>query len=277
MGVQIGSDVISVPIWVEALSEKYKNSLDEFDEMDWKQVLEALKPWAIRGDRLTRSLRSPTWSNGEQPSPVVDFDRMNPEVAIAVASTPKKALRELRNEHVIKWYGQGMTVRTITNMVNSHAIKKGWDEVSENQCHKIILDYFKKRRELLRGVDWKENEKAFQDAMLDQQEKFLEKIVLTYNRLEKEAKFKNLFEQIQMADLISRMRQQLIENKNWNESRKNPLVVAESNTFEVNLFESSGEKMIVNGQSDAMKGVLAQLRAKFDTSNSVDADYEEVD
>ena len=141
----------------------------------------------------------------------------------------------------------------------------------------MILDYFKKRRELLKGVDGRDNEKAFQDAMLDQQEKFLEKIVLTYNRLEKESKFKNNFEMIQMADLISRMRQQLIENKNWNESRKNPLVVAESNTFEVNLFESSGEKMIINGQSDAMRCVLAQLRSKFDSSNAVDADYEEVE
>lgn len=272
MGVKIWSDVISLPVGVEALSEKFKDNLEEFDSMSSSDVLKALKPW-----RLKRSMRSFSSATPVEPSKPEDFDRMNPEVAIVVASAPKKALRELRNEHIIKWYGQGMTVRTITNMVNSHAPKKGWDEISENQCHKVILDYFKKRRELLKGVDGRDNEKAFQDAMLDQQEKFLEKIVLTYNRLEKESKFKNLFEQIQMADLISRMRQQLIENKNWNESRKNPLVVAESNTFEVNLFESSGEKMIVNGQSDAMKGVLAQLRSKFDSSNAVDADYEEVD
>jgi triphosphoribosyl-dephospho-CoA synthetase len=105
-------------------------------------------------------------------------------------------------------------------------------------------------------VDGRENEKAMQDATLEQQEKFLEKLIITYNKHEANKTFKNIFEQTQLADLIHRIRQQYIENKNWNESRKNPLVVAESNTFEVNLFESSGEKMIVNGQSQAMLQVL---------------------
>lgn len=89
--------------------------------------------------------------------------------------------------------------------------------------------------------------------MLDQQEKFLEKLLISYNRHEKNGTFKNMFEQVQLADLIHRMRQQYIENRNWNESRKNPLVVAESNTFEVNLFDKGGEKMIVQGKSEAMQ------------------------
>ena len=32
-----------------------------------------------------------------------DYDRKNPDVAIAVVSKPATALRELRNEHIIKW------------------------------------------------------------------------------------------------------------------------------------------------------------------------------
>lgn len=118
-----------------------------------------------------------------------------------------------------------------------------------------------------------------QDAMLDQQEKFLEKLIISYNRHEKNGTFKNMFDQTQLADLIHRMRQQYIENRNWNESRKNPLVVAESNTFEVNLFESSGEKMIVNGKSSAMQSVLDHLRQKFDTSNALESgvDYVEAE
>lgn len=185
----------------------------------------------------------------------------------------------IRNEFILKYYSMGMTTQTITEMIKAKAAEKGWKAVEERTVRSVISNHYKKRRELFRGVDGKENEKAMQDAMLDQQEKFLEKLIISYNRHERDKTFKNMFDQIQMADLIHRMRQQYIENRNWNESRKNPLVVAESNTFEVNLFESSGEKMIVQGKSSAMENVLDHLRRKFDASNALDSgnDYVEAD
>lgn len=106
------------------------------------------------------------------------------------------------------------------------------------------------------------------EASLEQQEKFLEKLILTYNKHEANKTFKSLFEQTQLADLIGRTRQQLIENRNWNDSRKNPLVQATSHAFEVNVFESSGEKMIVNGPSEGISRVLEHLRKKFENSDS---------
>lgn len=170
-----------------------------------------------------------------------------------------------------------MTTSTIMNMVNSKAKAKGWLEIKEDTVRAIISDHYKKRRELFRGVDGDENEKAMQDAMLDQQEKFLEKLVISYNESEKNGAFKNTFEKIQMADLIHRMRQQYIENRNWNESRKNPLVIENNNTFEVNLFQNSGNKMIMNGKSSGMEDVISALKARLHNSNedSVEADWEE--
>lgn len=184
-----------------------------------------------------------------------EIESMNPSELIARVKTDKVAndiepelprtarplsvedANAVRNEFILRYYAMGMTTQTIHEMVKAKAKEKGWREASERWIRDIISSHYKKRRELFRGVDGKENEKAMQDAMLDQQEKFLEKLVINYNKNEKNGTFKNMFEQVQLADLIHRMRQQYIENRNWNESRKNPLVVAESNTFEVNLFE----------------------------------------
>lgn len=89
---------------------------------------------------------------------------------------------------------------------------------------------------------------------------------MTYNRHETAKTFKSVFEQVQLATLISTVRQQIIENRNWNDSRKNPLVQATSSSFAVNVFETSGEKMIVNGQSESIQTVLAHLKSKFENA-----------
>lgn len=119
------------------------------------------------------------------------------------------------------------------------------------------------------------------EAALDQQEKFLERLVMCYDKHDKkpasEGGFKNMFDRVQLATLITTARQQYIENKNWNDSRKNPTVIAESTVFEVNLFDKTGEKMLANGKSEAMENVLDHLRKKFDNSNALDQDYVEAD
>lgn len=184
-----------------------------------------------------------------------------PETTIGLTDTEK---REKRNEFILKWHSMGITPRSITDMVAAQAKASQWEAISETSVKKVIIEHFKQRRMLMRGVEGKENEKAMQEAMLEQQERFLERLIITYNKYERDKTFKSLFEQTQLADLINRIRQQIIENRNWNESRKNPLVVAESHSLEVNVFETSGEKAIVTGQSEAILSVLAHLKKKFD-------------
>lgn len=197
-----------------------------------------------------------------------------PIATIEPGLTPSE-LREKRNEFILKYHSLGITPRSIMDMLKAQEKDTGWEAVSEVSIKKVIIEHFKQRRMLMRGVDGKDNEKAMQEAMLEQQERFLERLIITYNKHENNKTFKNLFEQTQLADLINRIRQQIIENRNWNESRKNPLVISESSVFEVNVFEASGEKMIVNGQSPAILQVLSHLKAKFDNSDAVEAEYTE--
>jgi len=167
-----------------------------------------------------------------------------------------------RNNYIVDLHAAGMTYNTIVSEIKRKAETKWWKPCEERQVKKVILEHYKLRRAVFKGADGSENDRILREAALAQQEQFLEKLIMVYNKHEKNNTFKNVFEQVQLADLISRSRQQLIENRNWNESRKNPLVVSESNTFEVNLYENSGNKMI-SGTSSAMQNVLEHLRSKF--------------
>lgn len=231
---------------------------ENIDEIDVSELLEKVKQPRI-----------------DVPEPSeVDIPSIKPQDTMLVWHHSSKA----RNEFILKYFSMGITIRSIYEMLKTQQDEMGWTPITENWVRQVVIAHYKKRSMLMRGVDWKDNEKAMKEAALEQQEKFLEKLILLFNKHERNKTFKNLFEQVQLADLIHRMRQQYIENRNWNDSRKNPLVVAESNQFEVNLFESSGQKMLVNGRSDAMANVLQHLRAKFsDNWDAVEAEYTEAD
>lgn len=70
------------------------------------------------------------------------------------------------------------------------------------------------------------------------------------------------FEKMAAMETVARVRQQMMENRNWNASRMNPLIALTQST-QLNIFEE-GSQNLVTDQSPALQRVIAYLREKVE-------------
>lgn len=182
---------------------------------------------------------------------------ITPEVSRWPKPGVPKPLLEERNEYIINLQLMGLSPSTIQRSVNTQARVKGWWEIENvRSIRRIIADYYNAQKPLAK------DSKAFMDWMKEAafaaQERMIEKLSV-YISKKPESAWKP-FEYWAIMDSLFRMKQQLIENRNWNASRMNPMIsLTQSN--QINIYEDNSQTLLVDSdKSPALKRILAQLQ-----------------
>lgn len=171
---------------------------------------------------------------------------------------PQKVLAE-RNEYIVGLWLMGLSSATIHRSANAQAAVRGWSVIEhERSIKRIITDYYNAQRPSTK--DAKAYQEGLKEATFAAQERLVEKMAI-YVSKRPESSWKP-FEYMAAMETIARVRQQLVENRNWNASRMNPLIALTQST-QLNVFEE-GSQGIVTEPSPALKRITAYLREKVE-------------
>ena len=179
-----------------------------------------------------------------------------------------------RNEFIVGLHVSGLTIRTIQRQVNLQATTKGWGMVHhERTIQRAIAKHFAKQ--LPSTQERQRYDDSLREAMFTQQEAILERLIINTKKKEK-SKWKP-FEEAAAMDTIFKMQQQIIENRNWNESKKNPNINLNLTNNNLSVFTDTAverrESTLKNPALDRIKGFLSN---KFEKKDLLDEDDEEV-
>lgn len=170
-----------------------------------------------------------------------------------------------RNEYIIGLYVMGLSAKTILNQVNKAAIEKWWGILDDDwSIRKIVSKYFKDKI-----PDWNARVAYFEwlkEASYSQQENLIEKMAL---HIRNKSNWKE-FEYQDALEKLFKMQQSLIENRNWNDSRANPLINISNTTNQLNVFTEW--KSLVDGSPQANQVIgrlLGKLGQKFEDDKTV--------
>lgn len=171
---------------------------------------------------------------------------------------PQKVLKE-RNEYIVGLSLMGLSSGTILRSSNTQAKIKGWWEIEhERSIKRIITEYYNAQKPSTKDA------KAYQDgqkeASFAAQEKLIESMAV-YISKRAESSWKP-FEKMAAMETVARVRQQMMENRNWNASRMNPLIALTQST-QLNVFEE-GSQTIITEPSAALQRITSYLRERVE-------------
>lgn len=173
------------------------------------------------------------------------------------AATPNN---QARNEMILSFYLMWLSVDTIQKTINAKAIESGWEPILDvDNMYRLISKESKKR-----VPEWnlKEHLEWLRQAAYARQEILIEKAAVFVSKMDSN-KMKP-FEYMTNIEKLFQMMQQAVENRNWNESRMNPLVAINNNFTQLNTFEDNKQQAIVLGMSDpALTALKNKLESKF--------------
>ena len=155
------------------------------------------------------------------------------------------ALMQKRNDYIIGLWMMGLAPSTIRQNVNKMHSSKGWGELAhERSIRRIISEHYQKMKPAVK--DQRAYEEGLKEAVFDQQEKLAESIATKIrDRNKKGSDYQwKAFEEIAAIGELGRLRQSMIENRNWNASRMNPLIGVQLNSVQINVFEQNRVKVI---------------------------------
>lgn len=147
-----------------------------------------------------------------------------------------------RNNYIVSLYAMGLSIRSIMNSVEKIAEARGWSPLRlEKSVQHIISQHYNNRKPEVE--DMYEFKQGLREATMDQQETMIEKAIM-FMKDKKQDSWKP-FEYMDAMDKIYKWRQQLIDNKNWNESKMN-------NT--VNVYNESTQILVYNRHDNVLRG-----------------------
>lgn len=170
-----------------------------------------------------------------------------------------------RIEHVISLHLMWISVKSILQQVNKLApIKWWWVYTSEASIKTVISAHFKNYNNPV-AWDLDDHLEWLKQSMFAQQEHILEKASLHIN--DKEKKW-TPFEYMAALKELYAMRQQLIENKNWNDSKKNINANVTNVTNQLNVFVDNSRRIALwQVTSTALTSLKDRLEQKFKEKN----------
>ena len=168
-------------------------------------------------------------------------------------------------DHVISLHLMWISIKSILQQVNKLSTVKGWTQYKSEQSVKTVISrHFKDYEKPING-ELDEHLEGIKQWMFAQQEQIIEKASL--HLAEKDKKW-TPFEYMGALKETFAMRQQMIENKNWNDSRKNINAWVTNITNQLNVFVDNSKKIafwqVNNPVLDALK---VKLDAKFKQKN----------
>jgi len=168
------------------------------------------------------------------------------------------ASTKAKRDHVVSLHLMWISTKSIFVQINKLATVKGWVwYTSEKSVKSVIANHFK-NYEKPDNLELEEHLEGIKQSMYAQQENIIEKASLFVSD---KAKKWTPFEYMWALKELYAMRQQMIENKNWNDSRKNINAGITNVTNQLNVFVDNSRKIafweIENPALDALKDKLA--------------------
>lgn len=160
-------------------------------------------------------------------------------------------------EHVISLHLMGISIKSILVQVNKLSVVKWWSKYTGEQSIKSIISKHFKDYEKPVDLEIDEHLEWIKQSMYAQQEHIIEKASMYL--ADKKKKW-TPFEYMWALKETFAMRQQMIENKNWNDSRKNINAGITNVTNQLNVFVDNSKKIalwqVTNPALEALKGKL---------------------
>ena len=181
--------------------------------------------------------------------------------------------KEERNKYIVGLAMLGLTTRTILDNVNSQSVARGWNALkSEGEVTRIVGKHYQAVRETS-GMATAEMEMALKEAAYDSMQKTLEEMIMYVKKRsssrKKEDKWR-AFEYMSALSEIAKLKQLLVENRNWNGSRTNPaLLQIQQNTLQMNVYERGASSLLEAKRTPEMQSLIDTLKKSI---NSSDAD-----
>lgn len=173
-----------------------------------------------------------------------------------------QALINERNDWIIGLYMMGLSTKSIKKSLDNIRHKRGWPAVTSSmQILRIISKHYQDNRPAVE--DLTEYKEGLKEAAFDQQELLIEKAVMYMQR--RDDKSWKPFEFMSALKQLYDMRQQLIENQNWNASRANPMFAIHNESTQVMVFGRNEE--ILLKKEDKALGEVIDLIEQCSTKN----------
>lgn len=175
------------------------------------------------------------------------------------------ASTKAKKDHVISLHLMWISIKSIMGQINKLSLTKWWTKYnSESSIKSVIANHFKNYEK----PDWLELDEHLEwlkQGLFAQQEHIIEKASIFV--ADKKKKW-TPFEYMWALKELYAMRQQMIENKNWNDSRKNMSAWGTTITNQLNVFIDNSKKIAFWQVSNpALEALKDKLIEKFKQKN----------
>ncbi len=180
------------------------------------------------------------------------------EVLIKLEEAEKERLIKERNEYIVELRKKWMVNNTIIKHINTISAGKGWVPISLKDIQFILTQMGKEHRVSARNVsdyEFMEKEIAF-----EHQERMIEKIARHIDKKEAEDYNWKPFEFVAYIRDMNLIRQNLIENKGWNLSKRPDIIVNNNN---LNIFSEASNELVTEKPAE-MNEVIKLLNESLD-------------
>jgi len=170
-----------------------------------------------------------------------------------------------KKEHVISLHLMWISTKSIMAQVNKLSVVKGWTKyTSEKSVKSVIANHFK-NYEKPENLEAEEHLEWIKQGMFAQQEHIIEKASIFV--ADKKKKW-TPFEYMWALKELYAMRQQMIENKNWNDSRRNINAGTTNITNQLNVFVDNSKKIAFwQVENPALNALKDKLADRFEQKN----------
>lgn len=179
-------------------------------------------------------------------------------------TTLPKAILKKRNEYVVGLFMLGLSWTSILKNVNHNCASKGRYPVKMDTVRRIVRKHYEKPE--LSVIEQRKENDALMEAQFERMQWVIEKAMKFANN--KKDKDWKAFEFITTWEKIFQMSQTMVENRNWNASRANPMISIQNNELHVqwdmhvNTFQR-GSTMMHLKKSAGYTKLLDKLNKKI--------------
>ena len=149
-----------------------------------------------------------------------------------------------RNRRIVELTQMGLTPQTVLKHINSQAGAMGWGTITTiGTINRIVADFYINQTPPVREL--RAHEQGLKEAMFNAIQRTIEKANLYIAKREAKNDWKP-FEFMAAIETLARLQENLVNFKNWNASKMNPLIAVQQNNTYISVFDKNAEDVIEN-------------------------------
>jgi hypothetical protein len=154
---------------------------------------------------------------------------------------PHSLLKE-RNLRIIELYQMGLMPETIRKHINSQERSRRWGMIAKaGSVARIVSEYYRSQHPPIQ--ERKAYDEGLREAMFSSMELLIEKASLYMAKRNQRDDWKP-FEYMAAMEVLSRMMQAMVDNRNWNASKMNPRIAIQQNINHLAVFDKNAQAVI---------------------------------